>query len=362
MGKRILVINPGSTSTKVAYYVNQSALHQRTIEHQPDDLKQYEHVADQFEYRKQAVLEWFEGLSLSDHGLEAVVGRGGILRPIPSGTYQVSPAMIEDLHDTTRGEHASNLGALIAQAIADEKAVPAYIVDPVAVDEFNDVARISGLKEITRYSLGHALNIRATSIRYAKEVGQNVSDLNLIVAHLGGGISVAAIELGRTIDINNANEMGPFSPERTGGLPVWAVAELIFAGRFKNFSECKQWLRGQGGVTAYLGTSDMRVVNQMIQDGDERAKLIAEAMAYQIGKEIGLAATVLSGQVDAILLTGGVAHNKRITDFITQMVHWIAPIRLYPGEDEMEALAMGTLRVLTGEEAAKDYATEVKRD
>lgn len=362
MGKRILVINPGSTSTKVSYFIDQSAIHTVSIQHEPDDLKHFENVADQFEYREKAILAWFESLPLDNHDLDAVVGRGGILRPIPSGTYQVSPDMILDLQDTTRGEHASNLGALIAQAIADEKNVNAYIVDPVAVDEFNDVARISGLKEITRQSLGHALNVRATSIRYAKEVGKNFSDLNLIVAHIGGGISVASIEQGRTIDINNGNEMGPFSPERTGGLPVWAVAELIYAGRFKSFSECKQWLRGRGGVFAYLGTSDMRTVNQMIDQGDDHAKLITEAMAYQIGKEIGLAATVLSGKVDAILLTGGVAHNKWVTDYITQMVHWIAPIRIYPGEDEMEALAMGTLRVLNGEETAKDYATEVKRD
>lgn len=359
MGKRMLVINPGSTSTKVSYFVDRTAVHAVTINHDPTDLEHFEYVADQFDYRKTAILEWFEGLDLPNHELEAVVGRGGILRPIPSGTYLVSPDMLQDLQSIVRGEHASNLGALIAQAIADEKGIHAYIVDPVAVDEFHDVARISGLKEITRQSLGHALNVRATSIRYAKDVEKSFDALNLIVAHIGGGISVVAIEQGKMIDMNNGNEMGPFSPERTGGLPVWALAQLIFQGRFKNFNECKQWLRGKGGLVAYLGTNDMRLVNQKIDQGDDYARLITEAMAYQIGKEIGLAATVLSGQVDAILLTGGVAHNNRITDYITDMVQWIAPVRIYPGEDEMESLALGTLRVLNGEETAKDYATEV---
>lgn len=362
MGKRMLVINPGSTSTKVSYFNDETALHNVTIDHAAAELERFSSIADQFDYRKQAVLDWFEALDLPDHGLEALVGRGGLLHPMASGTYLVSPAMLDDLRAGVRGEHASNLGGLIAQAIADDKGVSAYIVDPVSVDEFPEIARISGLKEITRQSLGHALNVRANAIRYSHQAGRSLSELNLIVAHLGGGISVVAMEQGKMIDMNNANEMGPFSPERTGGLPVWPVAELIFKGRFKDFAECKQWLRGKGGLVAYLGTNDLRRVNQMIEQGDKQAELISDAMAYQIGKEIGLAATVLSGRVDGIILTGGVAHNKRTTDYISRMVDWIAPVMVYPGEDEMESLALGTLRVLNGEESAKDYASEVARD
>ena len=361
MGKTILAINPGSTSTKVSYYVDQTMKHTMTIDHDSKELETFATIADQFEYRKDAILRWFESLDLDNHELDAVVGRGGLLRPMPSGTYIVTPEMQDDLIIGFQGQHASNLGGLIARAIADEKGVEAYIVDPVAVDEITDVARISGLKEIPRLSLGHALNIRATSFRYAKEIGRPMDEINLIVAHLGGGISVNPLKKGKMVDTNNANEMGPFSPERTGGLPVWSLAKLIFDGRFEDFNACRGWMRGKGGVVAYLGTNDMRVVMKMIDGGDEHAALIADALAYQVGKEIGQMATVLSGDVDAILLTGGVAHNKRVIDYITRMVQWIAPVRVYPGEDEMESLALGTLRVLSGEEVAKDYATEVKR-
>lgn len=361
MGKRILAINPGSTSTKVSYYLDDQAQHTMSIDHDTKELETFETIADQFEYRKDAILKWFDSLELTTHELDAVVGRGGLLRPMPSGTYNVTKELQDDLVIGFQGQHASNLGGLIARAIADEKGVEAYIVDPVAVDELKDVARISGLKEIPRLGLGHALNIRATSHRYAKEVGKTMEELNLVVAHLGGGISVNPLEQGKMIDTNNANEMGPFSPERTGGLPVWPLAKLIFDGRFKDFNECRGWMRGKGGVVAYLGTNDMRVVMKMIDEGDDKAALVADALAYQVGKEIGQMATVLKGKVDAILLTGGVAHNKRVTDYITQMVQWIAPVRIYPGEDEMESLALGALRVLNGEEIAKDYATEVKR-
>lgn len=360
MGKRILAINPGSTSTKVSYYVDAEAKHTMSIDHDTKELEQFATITDQFEYRKQAILEWFQALELETHELDAVVGRGGLLRPMPSGTYNVTKEMIEDLKVGIQGQHASNLGGLIARAIADELVIEAYIVDPVAVDELKDVARISGLKEIPRLGLGHALNIRATSMRYAKEVGRPMNELNLVVAHLGGGISVNPLEKGKMVDTNNANEMGPYSPERTGGLPGGQLAKLIFDGRFKDFNEFRSWMRGKGGVVAYLGTNDMRVVMKMIEEGNTEAALIADGLAYQVGKEIGQMATVLNGEVDAILLTGGVAYNKRITDYITRMVGWIAPVRVYPGEDEMQSLALGTLRVLNGEEAAKDYATEVK--
>lgn len=362
MGKKILAINPGSTSTKVSYFDDAICLHTMTISHDSKDLEQFKKITDQFDYRKQTILDWLASLGLESDKLDGVVGRGGLLRPMPSGTYTVTQQMQKDLIAGIQGEHASNLGGLIARALADEQGVEAYIVDPVAVDEFHEVARISGLKEIKRVSLVHALNVRATSLRYAKEIGKRFEELNLIVAHLGGGISVVAIKQGKMIDTNDANEMGPFSPERTGSLPVWEMARMIFDGRFKDWNECKTWLRGKGGVVAYLGTNDMRVVEKMIGEGDEKARQIAEAMAYQIGKEIGSCAGVLSGKVDAILLTGGVAHNKRITDYVTEMTQWIAPLKVYPGEDEMQSLAEGALRVLNGEESAKNYDKEARFD
>lgn len=362
MGKKILAINPGSTSTKVSYFDDAKCLHTMTISHDNKDLEPFKKITDQFDYRKQTILDWLRSIGLADEKLDAVVGRGGLLRPMPSGTYVVSPQMEKDLIQGIQGEHASNLGGLIARALADEQGVEAYIVDPVAVDEFQEVARISGLKEIKRVSLVHALNVRATSLRYAKETAQNFNDINLIVAHLGGGISVVAIEKGKMIDTNDASEMGPFSPERTGSLPVWEMARMVFDGRFKDWNECKTWLRGKGGVVAYLGTNDMRVVEKMITEGDDHAKSVAEAMAYQIGKEIGACAGALRGRVDAILLTGGVSYNKRITDYVTDMTKWIAPVKVYPGEDEMQSLAEGTLRVLNGEEAAKNYDKEARFD
>lgn len=355
----VLVINPGSTSTKVALFKGETCMVKKDLTHSAEELSKYEKITDQFDYRKDIIVAWMkeEGYQTSD--LKAVVGRGGLLRPMPSGTYAVTQAMIEDLKIGIQGEHASNLGGIIAKSIADLENVPAYIADPVAVDEFEDIARISGMPEIPRKSLLHALNVRAIAIGTAKEMGKKLEDMNFVVAHLGGGISVVPMKNGKMIDANNANEMGPFSPERAGGLPVGDIAKMSFSGEY-TFNELKTKMRGKGGLVAYTGTNDAREVLKMIESGDQKAKLVFEAMAYQIAKEIGAMATVLQGKVDAIVLTGGVAYSKYLTDYVTEMVSFIAPVIIKPGEDEMTALNEGALRVLNGEEIAKIYENEVK--
>lgn len=358
MREMVLVINPGSTSTKVALFRGTENVMQKNLTHSADELDVFDKITDQFEYRKNMIVEWMseEGYSLDD--LSAVVGRGGLLRPMPSGTYKVTEALIEDLRIGVQGEHASNLGGIIARSIADASGTEAYIVDPVAVDEFEDVARISGMPEIERRSLLHALNIRAIAHRVAKEKGCHINDLDLVVAHLGGGISVVPMRKGKMIDANNANEMGPFSPERTGGLPVGDLAKMCYSGNY-TFKEMKTKMRGKGGLVAYLGTNDAREVLKMIENGDEKAKLVFDAMAYQISKEIGAMATVLQGKVDAVVLTGGVAYSEYLTKYIEAQVGFIAPVIVMPGEDEMTALNEGVMRIQAGEETAKIYENEV---
>jgi len=355
----ILVINPGSTSTKVAIYKGQEKVFIKKIEHSTKELDEFESIIDQNEYRLKLILDWLkeEGINLSS--LRAVVGRGGLLRPMPGGTYLVTDKMIEDLKAGVQGEHASNLGGILAKGIAHKEEIKAFIVDPVAVDEINDIARISGMPEIPRKSQLHALNIKAVSHRASEDLERELSDLNLIVAHLGGGISVAPLEKGRIIDVNNANEMGPFSPERTGGLPVGDLAKLCYSGKY-SFKEIKTKLKGKGGLVAYLGTNDAKEVEERIKNGDEEANLIFNAMAYQVAKEIGAMATVLNGKVDSIILTGGLAYAELLINKITKMVKFIAPVTVYPGEDELEALNKGALRVLEGKEIEKIYEEEVK--
>jgi butyrate kinase len=287
--------------------------------------------------------------------LDAVVGRGGILRPIPSGTYLVSEKMLDELRHPKEREHASNLGAIIADEIAQRAGVPAFIVDPVCVDEFDEIARISGLSEIERRSLSHALNLKVAARRVARELGKRYDEVNLVVAHLGGGISVSAHRRGRMIDVNQALDgTGPFAPERAGGLPVGDVIRLCYSGRY-TYEEMSKKIAGRGGLVAHLGTNDARQVERRIEEGDQHARLIYQAMAYQIAKEIGLMATVLKGDVDAIVLTGGLARSDMLVDWIVERVEWIAPAMIYPGEDEMLAMAQGALRVLRGQEEARDY-------
>ncbi len=357
--KLILVINPGSTSTKVALFRNSENVIQNNLTHSAEEISKFERVADQLEMRQDLIEGWMkeEGYKLSD--LEAVVGRGGLLKSMPGGTYEVSSKMKDDLIAAQRGEHASNLGGLIADKIAQKTGVKSFIVDPVAVDEFDDIARISGIPQIERISLGHALNIKAVGRRAARELGKNLEDVNLVVAHIGGGISICPLRKGKAIDYNNANEMGPFSPERTGGLPCGDLVKLCFSGKF-TLPEMKKKISGKGGLVAYLGTNDAREVQKRIDEGDKNAELIFSAMAYQIAKEIGQMATVLKGDVDAIVMTGGVSYSENLTNQVKEMVSFIAPYMVIPGEDEMLALAEGTVRVLNNEEKAKIYENEVK--
>ncbi|QEK13153.1 butyrate kinase [Crassaminicella thermophila] len=355
----ILVINPGSTSTKVALFKENENVIQKDLSHSPEELDKFSKIVEQFALRRKIILEWMKSEGFEISNLKAVVGRGGLLKPMPSGTYIVTDAMIEDLKIGVQGEHASNLGGIIAKSIADEAGVNAYIVDPVAVDEFDELARISGMPEIKRRSLLHALNIKAVAHRVAKEKNCNVDDLNMVMAHLGGGISIVPLRKGKMVDANNANEMGPFSPGRCGGLPVGDLVKMCFSGKY-TLPEIKKKLTGKGGLVAYLGTNDAREVEKMIKEGNEKAKLVYEAMGYQIAKEIGAMAAVLEGKVDAIVLTGGIAYSKMLTDFVKERVSFIAPVLIHPGEDEMLALNEGVNRVLSGQEKAKIYEEEVK--
>jgi len=351
----ILVINPGSTSTRLALFRNSEPVelcHLANIQHSTEDLSQFTHISEQYDYRLRTVEAFLERHGEPD--LAAVVGRGGLLKPIPSGTYLVDEAMVADLRAGVQGEHASNLGGLLARGIADPRGIPAYIVDPVSVDEFTPLARISGLPQISRVSLGHALNIRAVARRVAASLGKELSEANFVVAHLGGGISIAPVERGRILDYNNANEAGPFSPERAGTLPVGDVVSLAYSGKY-TLPQIRKMFNGQSGLVGYLGSNDARQAVERAEQGDEKAALVLEAMTYQIAKEIGAMATVLCGQVDAIILTGGLAYSAYITKRIVEYVNYIAPIRVEPGEDEMLALAEGARLVLSGREQAASY-------
>lgn len=357
---KILTINPGSTSTKIAVFDNEDLVFEKTLRHSSEEIGKYEKISDQFEFRKTVIEDALTegGIKISD--LDAVVGRGGLLKPIEGGTYIVNEAMIDDLKVGVLGEHASNLGGIIAKEIGDAVNVPSYIVDPVVVDEMDDVARISGSEDIDRKSIFHALNQKATARRAAKELEKEYFDCNFIVAHMGGGISVGAHEKGKVIDVANALDgEGPFSPERSGGLPVGDLVKMCFSGKYTQ-DEIKKKIKGNGGLVGYLNTNDGREVESRIEAGDEKAKLIYEAMAYQVSKEIGSCASVLKGNVDAILLTGGIAYSKMFTGMIKERVNFISDVKVYPGEDEMIALAQGGLRVLNKEEEPKNYGYEVQ--
>jgi butyrate kinase len=351
----ILAINPGSTSTKVAVFDGHEPLFVDEIPHAAADLATYAHIAEQYPLRRDAVLASLAAHGVSISGLTAVVGRGGMLRPVPSGTFHVNQKMLDELAAPGPREHASNLGAIVAHEIASRAGIPAFIVDPVCVDEFEPIARISGLPEIERRSLSHALNLKATARRAARDLGRPYESLDLIVVHMGGGISVSPHRHGRMIDVNQALDgTGPFSPERAGGLPVGDVIRMCFSGRY-TYAELFRRIAGQGGLVAHLGTNNAIEVERRIAAGDEHARLIYEAMAYQIAKEIGAMATVLCGHVDAIVLTGGLAHSEMLCGWLRQRVGWIAPIMIYPGQDEMRAMVEGVLRVLEGEEKAYEY-------
>ncbi|WP_348983823.1 butyrate kinase [Fusibacter sp. A2] len=352
---RILAINPGSTSTKIAIYDNDKEVFETTLRHQTEEINAFDKIFDQYDFREQVILDALNEAGINLTKLNAVVGRGGLLKPIAGGTYRVTPEMIEDLKVGVLGEHASNLGGIIANEIASNLNIPAFIVDPVVVDEMQDVARISGMPEIERKSIFHALNQKAVARRAADEMGKAYTECNFIVAHLGGGVSVGAHRKGKVVDVNNALDGdGPFSPERSGGLPVGDLAKLCFSGKYTH-GEIKKLIKGQGGLVAYLNTNDGRDVIKMIEAGDENAKVVFEAMAYQVAKEIGMCAAVLKGDIDAIILTGGLAYGQVLTGWIKEHIEFLGKVIIYPGEDEMSALALGGLRVLKGEEEAKVY-------
>lgn len=352
---RVLVINPGSTSTKIGVYDDELERFSENLAHPVEELAPYPRIIDQEEFRLAIILETLRARGIESSTLSGVVGRGGLLRPIPSGTYRVSERMLEDLISGVQGEHASNLGGILAHGIAQPLGIPAFIVDPVVVDEFEPLARVSGMPDLCRHSIFHALNHKSVARIAARELGKDYETVNLVVTHLGGGISVGAHLKGRVVDVNNAlNGDGPFAPERSGGLPAWDLVELALSGRYSK-EELRRRITGKGGVVAYLGTNDMREVERRVAEGDEEARLIYEAMAYQVAKEIGACAAVLSGRVDAVVITGGLAYNDRFVEMIRERVEFIARVLVYPGENELRALAEGALRVLRGEEAARDY-------
>ena len=353
---RILAINPGSTSTKITVYDNELLLLEQVIRYSNGELVGFTSIIEQYEFRKSGILKILEENNINLATLDAVVGRGGLLKPIDGGTYAVNKVMLNDLRYPKNGkEHASNLGGVIAKEIADSLNIPAYIVDPVVVDELADVARISGLPGYDRKSIFHALNHKAVARKISKELGKSYEEANLIIAHMGGGITVGSHQGGRVIDVNDGlYGEGPFSPERTGGLPTGHLIDLCFSGKYTS-DEVRKIVAGKGGLVAYLNTNDARDVVKLIEAGDEKAKLIYSAMAYQIAKEIAANAAVLFGKVDAIVLTGGLAHEKNLVEMITERVSFIADVKVVPGENEMIVLTEGTLRVLRGQEQAKEY-------
>ncbi len=352
---KLLIINPGSTSTKIGVYEDETQILEENLKHSADEIAKYDTIYDQFKFRKEVILNYLKGKNIDVKTFSAVVGRGGIIKPIESGTYTVNDAILKDSKNGVQGQHASNLGAIISDAIAKEIGVSAFIVDPVTVDEMQEVAKISGMPDVKRRSIFHALNQKAVAKRYAKEKGVKYEDLNLIVAHMGGGTSVGAHCMGKVIDVNNAlTGEGPFSPERSGGVPLGDLIDLAYSGKVTH-EEMKKKINGKGGAVAYAGTNDFKVVADKADAGDKDSKLIYDAYIYQIAKEIGQDAAVLSGKVDAVLLTGGISYNKGITGKIAARVSFIAPVVVFPGEDELLALAQGALRVLNGEEKAKIY-------
>lgn len=351
---RVLVINPGSTSTKVAVFDDEKEIAQENITHGNEELASFPKTSDQAPFRLKAIKDFLSKHSILEKSIECVVGRGGPLKPIPAGTYIINDAMLVDLIESKRADHPSTLGGIIADMIRKERGIPAYIVDPVSVDEFEDFVRVAGFPECERVSLGHALNIRAACRRAVKELGITPGTSRFVVAHMGGGISVVPAEAGRIADYDNAKEAGPIQPERSGWLPLASLIELCFSGKYTE-DDIATMTSKKGGIYAYLGTNDVREVLDRIKKGDMKAKMVLDAMIYQISQEIGIMATTLKGKVDAIILTGSIAYSDYVVSRITDYVGYIAKVVVYGGQMEMEALAQGGLRVLRGVEKAKEY-------
>lgn len=354
--QKILVINPGSTSTKIAVYQGTLVLFLKSIKHSIEELRKYNSIIDQLEYRKELVLKNLEDENIKLSEIAIIMGRGGLIKPIESGIYEVNDRMINDLKSGIQGEHASNLGGLIAIEIA--RIIPgarAYICDPVVVDELQDVARITGHPMFIRRSIFHALNQKAIARSYAHSINKRYEDLNLIVAHLGGGVSIGAHQHGKVIDVNQALDgEGPMSPERSGTLPVGDLVDVCFSGQYDHKTLHKM-INGEGGYVAYFGTNDAHLIATQAKNNDQEAKRIQEGLGYQVAKYIGMLAVVLKGKTDAILMTGGMANNKELINYIGDHVSFLAPFLVYPGEDEMKALARNALRVLNNEIKVKNY-------
>lgn len=350
---KFLVINPGSTSTKIAYFENGQSQFEENIVHSTEELKVFKSVNDQLEYRQGLIEEIMKSWKVEVGQLDAIIGRGGLLPPVQSGAYEVNDKMIARLKAPTTVEHASNLAAMIAYEMGKPNDIKGYIYDSVATDELEDVARLSGSPLLPRKSFTHALNTRAMAHAWAAEKGKSYPEMNFIVAHLGGGISVNAHKKGRLVDVLPDDE-GPFSPERTGRVQCNALIELCYSGTIEK-SDLKKQLRGKGGMTAYLGTNNAKEITEKAQQGDEKYALVVDAMAYQIAKGIGEMAVVLEGDVDAIILTGGIAYSKYLTDLISRRVSFIAKVAVMPGENEMKALAQGVERALKGEETIHTF-------
>lgn len=352
---RILVINPGSTSTKVAIFRDEVQDHMVTIEHSAEELSGFDLTSEEFDLRRRAVEEWLDSVPETDRRFDAVAGRGAPLKPLEGGTYSISEEMLEDVRTSKYSNHASNLGPILADYFSKKYDIPAFITDPITVDNFPEVARLSGLPDIQRKCRSHALNIKAVGRAEAARLGRKLEEASFIVAHMGGGISVAALRKGKIVDVNDGLlGMGPFSPDRAGALPIGGLVEMCFSGRYDK-RELITILSKKSGLVAYLGTSDLREVETMIENGDRRAELVFDAMCYQIAKEIGAASAVLKDEIDAIILTGGMARSERLTRAIEDRVGFIAPVKIVPGEYEMEALADGARRALTGQESIKTY-------
>lgn len=355
MGYKQLIINPGSTTTKLALYEDKEKVVQENVEHDAAQMQQFDSIADQIPFRMGIIRDFMVRNSIQEKDLSAVMGRGGLVFGLKTGGYEVNDDLCEALvNDRLSQPHASNLGGLLARELARPLGIPAYIYDAVTGGELTEVAKITGIRDIERRSFCHVLNSRAMAIRYAQENGLDYNKLNLIVAHLGGGISASVHAQGRIID-SIGDDDGQFSPERSGSVPSLELIRLCFSGDYTKADMVKK-VRGKGGLFAHLGTSDCRVIEKMIKDGDQHADLVFQAQAYQIAKGIGLLSIVLKGKCDAIILTGGVARSQMLTDRIKEYVSFIAPVAVLPGENEMEALALGGLRLLSGEETARQYA------
>jgi len=351
---KILIVNPGSTSTKIGLFEEENLVFEKVLRHSMDEIEGFEKVSEQYDFRMKVIIDALKEAGTTVSELAAICGMGGLIKPISSGTYYVNDTMVKDLKSGQYGDHASNLGGLIAHAIGTEIGKPAFIVDPVVVDEMIDVSRISGNPALERRSIFHALNQKATARLYSKEIGKTYDELNLVVVHMGGGISIGAHAKGQVIDCNNALDGdGPFTPERSGGLPSGQLAALCFSGDYTH-TDVKALIKGKGGMVGYFGTNDMMELGKRAETEPE-VKLVIDALALQVSKDIAAYSTVVCGQVDAIILTGGIAYSDYITSEIEKRVNFIAPVKRYPGENELTALNLGALRVLRGEEQGKEY-------